>query len=336
MPHLREGGDAGDHVNPYADLNAFGFGIAVGHATDEVGATGLTVVRGIDAPLRASAHVFGRATGTREVTLLDPSASNERIDAVMLTGGSAYGLDAAAGVMRWMEERGRGFPIAGGVVPIVPAAVVFDLAPLGQFSARPTEEMAYRACDDATSQAIAEGSVGVGAGCTVGKVLGPARAMKGGFGVGMAGSSGAEQAMAAAFVAVNAMGHVCDQHGTIIAGARSDDGTLVDTEVRLATGARNASDAGANTTISVVALNVALSKLELHQVARAASAAYFRRIRPAGTTFDGDIVFVVCPLEGPRAPLMRAEVAAAAALDEGILRAVREAKGRDGIPGLAD
>jgi len=323
-------------VNPHADLDANGFGVAVGNATDEPGATGLTVVRGIDAPLRASAHVLGRATGTREIALLDPSASNERIDAIMLTGGSAYGLDAAAGVMRWMEERGRGFPIAGGVVPIVPAAVVFDLAPLGHFSARPSADMAYRACDAASSGGIAEGSVGAGTGCTVGKVLGPARAMKGGFGVGIAGNSGPDQAMAAAFVAVNAMGHVRDHDGKIIAGARGDDGALVDSELYLAFGAQRSGDAGANTTISVVALNVALTKVELQQVARSASGAYHRRIGPAGTSYDGDIVFVVCPLEGRRAPLMRAEIVARAALEEAIVRAVRQAKGRDGIPGPAD
>lgn len=323
-------------MNPNDDLSAYGFGIAVGHATDVAGATGLTVVRGIDAPLRASAYVFGRATGTREIALLDPSASNERIDAVMLTGGSAYGLDAAAGVMRWMEEHGRGFPIAGGVVPIVPAAVVFDLAPLGQFSARPTAEMAFRACDEASSSRIAEGSVGAGTGCTVGKVLGPTRAMKGGFGVGIAGTAGADNVMAAAFVAVNAMGHVRDRDGSILAGARNDDGSLVDTELRLAVGSAAPGNAGSNTTISVIALNVALSKVELHQVARAASGAYHRRIGPAGTSYDGDIVFVVCPLSGPRAPLMRAEVTATAALEIGIIRAVRLAKGRDGIPGLAD
>ena len=124
-----------------------GFGISVGHSTDAAGATGCTVIMGTSGPLRASAFAFGRATGTREYALLEPWASNDRIDAILLTGGSAYGLDAAAGVMRWMEERGRGYAIAGGVVPIVPAAVVFDLAPLGSFAARPTTAMAYDACD---------------------------------------------------------------------------------------------------------------------------------------------------------------------------------------------
>ena len=141
--------------------------------------------------------------------------------------------------------------------------------------------------------------------------------------------------MAAAFVAVNAMGHVRDRDGRIIAGARNEDGSLVDTELRLAVGP-SLGNSAANTTISVIALNVALTKVELHQVARSASGACHRRIGPAGTSYDGDIIFVVCPLSGPRASLMRAEVTATAALEDGILRAVRLAKGRDGIPGLAD
>ena len=338
-------------MNPSPDLRATGAGIAVGHATDAEGVTGLTVVRGVSGPMRASAFVFGRATGTREVALLEPWASNERIDAVLLTGGSAYGLDAAAGVMRWMEERGRGFPIAGGVVPIVPAAVVFDLAPLGRFDARPTAEMAYAACAGAVEFDIAEGSVGAGTGCTVGKVRGPLRAMKGGVGVGLAsipgvmatgigGSSAsgrtATDLTAVAIAVVNAFGHVRDGNGAIIAGPRDDKGVPMDAEVAIAFGGAPSREAGSSTTISVVALNVALTKVELHQVARAASAAYARRIGPAGSSFDGDIVFAVSPLDGPRVPLLQAEVVATSALEDAIVRAVRLARGREGVPGLAD
>jgi L-aminopeptidase/D-esterase-like protein len=325
-------------VNPDADLARWGFGIAIGHATDEAGGTGLTVVRGVEVPVRASAHIMGRATGTREVAALDPSASNERVDAILLTGGSAYGLDAAGGVMRWMEERGRGFPIAGGVVPIVPAAVVFDLAPIGRFDARPTPDMAYRACSEAKTGGIAEGSVGAGTGCTVGKVLGIQRAMKGGVGLAMAGGGAKDSGVqAVAIAAVNAVGHVRGRDGSIIAGPRDESGKPVDAEqaVLRGRGAMGRVD-GANTTISVVALNVALTKVELHQVARAASAAYSRRIGPAATSYDGDVIFVVSPLEGRRVPLLEAEVASTAALEEAIVRAVQQAKGRDGIPGLAD
>ena len=330
-------GEAAHGVNPHAQLAGRGFGLAVGHATDAAGGTGLTVVRGVDAPLRASAHVLGRATGSRELALLDPSALVDRVDAIMLTGGSAYGLDAAAGVMRWMEERGRGFAVPGGVVPVVPAAVLFDLAPLGRFGARPTPEMAYRACEDAKSDGIEEGSVGAGTGCTVGKAAGAARAMKGGFGVGISGDGGPNGVMAAALVAVNAFGHVRDMDGTIIAGPRDANGVPSDVERAINSGAASGGfGAGANTTLAVVALNVALSKLELQQVARAAGAAYYRRIGPAGTSFDGDLIFAVSPMDGRHAPLLQAEVAAVAALEEAIVRAVKQARGRDGIPGLGD
>lgn len=345
---------AAARVNPSPDLRQAGTGIAVGHATDESGATGLTVVRGVNGPMRASAHVFGRATGTREFSLLEPWAANDRIDAILLTGGSAYGLDAAAGVMQWMEERGRGFPIAGGVVPIVPAAVVFDLAPLGRFDARPTAEMAHHACESAAEYGIAEGSVGAGTGCTVGKVRGPSYAMKGGLGIGLSAppggttvgvagrdarsSAAARSSVAVAAVAiavVNAFGHVRDQRG-VIAGPRDDNGVPQDAERWIAENGAPSRDAGSSTTISVVALNVALSKVELYQVARSASAAYARRIGPAGSSFDGDVVFVVAPLEGPRAPLLLAEVVATNALEDAIVRGVRLARGREGVPGLAD
>ena len=149
-------------VGPAASLARFQ--LAVGHSSDADGATGCTVIRGIDGPHRAACAVIGRATGSRELALLTPGHLVERVDAILLTGGSAYGLDAAAGVMRWMEEHGRGFAVGPGVVPIVPAAVIFDLLPLGSFSARPTPAMAYAACEQATSDHIAEGAGGAGTG----------------------------------------------------------------------------------------------------------------------------------------------------------------------------
>src|SRR5829696_3811781 len=150
-------------------------GLVVGHATDVAGATGCTVVRGDPAPFRCGVAIVGRATGTRELALLDPGHLVDRVDAIVLAGGSAYGLDCAAGVMRWMEERGRGFDVGAGVVPIVPAAAIFDLLPLGRFAARPTADMAYAACESASASRVAEGSVGAGTGATVGKVLGAER-----------------------------------------------------------------------------------------------------------------------------------------------------------------
>lgn len=312
------------------------FGLAVGHATDEAGATGCTVIRGVRDAHRAACAVIGRATGSRELALLESGHLVERVDAVLLSGGSAYGLDAAAGVMRWMEARGRGFPVGAGVVPIVPAAVLFDLAPLGRFEARPTAAMAEAACEAAVSEAIAEGAVGAGTGLTVGKILGKDGAMKGGFGLAIREEPGCA---AAAMVAVNAFGDVRDASGHIIAGARRKGGGFADTERLLAAGGPERAFAGGaspNTTLAVVALDAAFTRVQLQQVARSAMAAYHRRLAPAGSSVDGDIVFALAPMEGKQAPLAQAEMLAVAALEEAIERAVRLARGRDGVPGLAD
>lgn len=297
------------------------FGLAVGHATDAVGATGCTVVRGITGPHRAAVTVLGRATGSRELALLEPGHLVERVDAIFLTGGSAYGLDATAGVMRWMEAKGRGFPVGAGVVPIVPAAVVFDLLPLGAFTARPTPEMAYAACDAATSRDIAEGSVGAGTGTTVGKMNGPAGLMKGGLGIAVAEGEGCA---AAAIAVVNAFGDVRDASGTIIAGARDNAGRFIDSAATIAKSSPSTGFvAGTNTTLVVVALDAAYSRLELQAIAKSATAAMHRRITPAGTASDGDIVFALAPMEGRRAPLAQGEQLAAQALGAAIERAVR-------------
>jgi L-aminopeptidase/D-esterase-like protein len=311
-------------------------GLAVGHATDERGATGLTVLRGISAPLLGGACLFGRASGTRELATLEPTHAAGRVDAILLSGGSAYGLDAAAGVMRWMEEHGRGFDVGVGVVPIVPAAVVFDLAPLGDPRARPTAEMAYAACAAAKPTGVAEGSVGAGTGATVGKGAGRDFAMKGGFGCATRREGGATVCAAAV---VNALGDVRGADGRILAGARDADGRFLDSAMALAQHGEHAkfgAIAPENTTLCVVATNVTLDRGELTQLARAAGAALFRRITPAGTSFDGDIVFALCPMDAPRGTLMPLEILAAATLEDAIERAVRTAVGRDGVPGLAD
>ncbi|HTR78468.1 MAG TPA: P1 family peptidase [Gemmatimonadaceae bacterium] len=311
-------------------------GVAVGHATDVEGATGLTVIRGVDAPFRGGAAVIGRATGTRELQSLAPESLADRVDAILLTGGSAFGLDAASGVMRWMEERGRGFPVPGGVVPIVPAAVIFDLAPLGQFDARPTAEMAYTACESGSSRHVDEGSIGVGTGATVGKVLGPAGAMKGGFGCAVLTHDGLH---VGAFAVVNALGDVRDSGGRILAGARDENRRFIDAEqwARSAAPRDSKPRAGHNTTLAVIVTNAALSRLELSQLARAASAGLYRRITPVGTSFDGDLIFALGPIAGGvAAPPLQVEALAVRGLEQSIDRAVRLARGRDGIPGLAD
>lgn len=327
-----------DNSAPWKEL-----GFAIGHATNNEGATGCTVIRAIEGRFRCAAHLLGRASGTRELATATPTHLADRIDAVMLTGGSAYGLDAAAGVMRWMEEHGRGFPIAGGVVPIVPTAVIFDLAPFGSFKARPTAEMAYAACASASSTNVAEGSVGAGTGATVGKIAGIANAMKGGVGIGSA--SGGD-VLAAAIVVTNSFGDVRNGKNEIIAGARSESGGFADGERMLraeladkAMGERAANDsdvARTNTTIAFVAVNVSMSKIELAALAAATSAAYFRRITPCGMAYDGDVIFAACPVDGVQAPMPVVEALAVAAMEQAIERSVRLSQGRDGIPGLAD
>jgi len=312
-------------------------GLAVGHATDEAGGTGATIIRGIDRGFRGSAATIGRATGTREMHPLTPGHVVESVDAILLTGGSAYGLDAAAGAMRWLEEQGRGHPVGVGVVPIVPAAVIFDLAPCGRFDARPTPQMVYDACRDARPGPIAEGSVGAGTGATVGKGAGVERAMKGGVGCAMYESAGI---VVGALAVVNALGDVRDASGTIIAGARDDDGGFLDISRRIADGAatqrRIADLQGRNTTIALVATSALMSRVELQHLAAAAGAAIYRRITPSGTSFDGDVVFSAGPLEGRPAAVPQVEALAVRMLEEAIERAVRLARGRDGIPGLAD
>ena len=299
-------------------------GLVVGHATDVAGATGCTVVRGDARPFRCAAHVLGRATGTREAALLHPAHMVDRIDAILLTGGSAYGLDAAAGVMRWMEERERGFAVGAGVVPIVPAAVIFDLAPLGRFDARPTPRMGYDACEQATAQP-AEGSVGAGTGATVGKAAGPGGAMKGGVGIGEADAG---PVVVRAIAVVNALGDVRDAAGNIVAGARTADGGWLDSARWMAHGAgeprRFDTVAGHNTTLCVVSTNIALDRVALASVARAASAALYQRITPVGTSFDGDVIFATAPTASEAAaPTAQVEALAVEALATAIERAVQ-------------
>jgi L-aminopeptidase/D-esterase-like protein len=299
-------------------------GLVVGHATDVAGATGCTVIRGADGPFRCAAHVVGRATGTRELALLDPGHLVDRVDAILLSGGSAYGLDAAAGVMRWMEERGRGFPVGSGVVPIVPAAVLFDLAPLGRFDARPTPAMAYEACEQATSTP-SEGSVGAGTGATVGKSARLNGWMKGGLGIAAADEGGV---IVRALAAVNALGDVRDAQGRIVAGARDERGGWIDSAAWLARGdgepRRFDELAGRSTTLCLIATNVAVDRVRLAALARAASAALYRRITPVATPFDGDVVFAAAPLAGDVAAAdVQVEALAVRALEDAIERAVR-------------
>lgn len=307
-------------------------GLLVGHSTDLHSRTGVTVIRGALGPFRAAATRLGRATSTRQFDALSPDHIVDRIDAIVLSGGSAFGLDTAAGVLRWMEERGRGFRAGPAIVPIVPTAVVFDLAPPERKQVRPKPEDAYAACDIASASGFGEGSVGAGTGATVGKVAGIARCMKGGFGAASA-SSGSISASAA--VVVNAFGNVVDNRGHVLAGARDVDGGFVDAQSALARGeggSRFRSTPDGNTTLAVVSLSAALSRLELLQLSSAASAALFRRITPVGTPVDGDVIFATAPLTGASVDLLMAESLAVIALEHAIERAVMLATGTADVP----
>jgi L-aminopeptidase/D-esterase-like protein len=281
--------------------------------------------------MRAAAHVYGRATGTREFDALSPRHIVPRIHALLLTGGSAYGLGAADGVMRWLRERGRGFRVGDvGVVPIVPAAVVFDLGPVGRNDRWPGPAEGYAACD-AAGPDVAEGSVGAGTGATVGKALGIERAMKGGVGTWAVARG---ELIVGALAVVNAYGDVVDAEGRVLAGAREGSG-FADARARLAAGEVPASRFG-NTTLAVVATNAALDRPALADVARAAADALSWRIRPVGTAVDGDVVFAISAGEVASPSPLTVELLAQDMLVMAIERAVTQTRGLGGVPGLAD
>jgi len=315
-------------------------GITVGHWTDPAGATGCTVVLGPVAGMRAAVAMRGRATGTREVDALDPRHLVDAIHAILLTGGSAYGLGAADGVMRWLRARGRGFPVGNTVVPIVPTAVIFDLGHDGHEVIWPGPDDAARACDAAGAE-FAEGSVGAGTGATLGKAAGPAGMMKGGLG---SWAARAGEVVVGALVVVNAVGDVRDGQGRILAGARESGGrsgarTFLDGQRYLARGGTPFGDAARavrNTTLAVVATTAALDRIQLQGLAAAANDALARRITPFGTQFDGDVTFAVSVGEAAPASPLQVEALAAEVVPEALERAVRLARGTPTVPGLAD
>jgi L-aminopeptidase/D-esterase-like protein len=309
--------------------------VLVGHHSDDEAGTGCTVVLGPPEGMRASAWIRGRATGTRELDALSPRHLVPRIDAILLTGGSAYGLGAADGVMRWLREHDRGFRVGSAVVPIVPAAVIFDLGLTGRSDRWPGPNDAYAACAAAGTE-MAEGSVGAGTGATVGKVLGLAAAMKGGLGTW---SVRRGALVVGALAVVNPFGDVRDGAGRIIAGARMGDGSFADARAVLADGrAPRGAEAqkGANTTLVVVATNADLEQIQLVEVAAMAGDGLAQRISPAGTQFDGDMVFAISAGSLRDVSPTAVEILAQDATATAIERAVRLAKGTAEVPGLAD
>jgi L-aminopeptidase/D-esterase-like protein len=266
-------------------------GIAVGHHTDPRRPTGCTVVLARGGAV-AGVDVRGAAPGTRETDLLEPSNLVQQVHAVMLSGGSAWGLDAASGAMRWLEEQGIGLDVKVGRVPIVPAAVLFDLA-VGDSRIRPGTEEGYAACQAASTRDPAEGNVGAGSGACVGKVFGMGRAMKGGIGTASLTVHGVT---VGALIACNAVGDVFDPRtGTLLAGARSPDGSQLHDTCRALLLGEEAQPllAGTHTTIGVVATDAQITKVQARRLAVVAHDGLARAIRPVHTMSDGDSLFAL-------------------------------------------
>jgi len=303
-------------------------GIRVGHATDLHGVTGCTVIL---CPPRTEAAVDqrGGAPGTRETDLLRPSRLVRHPHAILLTGGSAFGLAAADGVVSWLEERGVGFRTSAGPVPIVPAAVLFDLD-AGDPKARPDAAMGRSACEAATSLPVKEGSVGAGTGCRVGALLGPSRATKGGLGSARIRVPGKHGFQVAALFAVNALGDVIDEAGRILAGLRSAPGSrrFLDTRTVLAKALAKRRSTFGHTVLGVIATDARLDREALAHVATAAHDGIARSVRPAHTLLDGDTVFALSTGTRPPADPSLVGALASEAAAQAIRRAVLEARVR--------
>lgn len=316
-------------------------GIEIGHHTLTDRPTGCTVILARDGAV-GGVDVRGGAPGSRETALLDPVNTVASVHAVVLSGGSAFGLSTADGVMRYLAERDVGYRVGDKVVPIVVGAILYDLGLEGDVAIRPGPECGYTAASGASEDAPAEGSVGAGAGATVGKMRGMDRAMKGGFGTA---SVTLESGLTvAAAVAVNAVGDIVDPAtGQVVAGARTADGTsFVDMRSVLRRGGADSGDAetppvGGNTTIGVVATNASLTKAQATKVAQMAQDGFARAIYPAHTPSDGDTVFSLATgrWEG-EADVTLIGALAADVTAEAVLRAVRQARGLPGIPAVSD
>lgn len=300
-------------------------GIEAGHFTDPRRPTGCSVVIAREGAV-GGVDVRGAAPGTRETDLLAPTNTVETVHAVLLAGGSAFGLEAASGVMHWLEAQGIGLPVGPARVPIVPAAVLFDLG-VGDPSIRPDAAAGQAACAAASAQPPAEGCVGAGAGATVGKVFGMPSAMKGGIGTASVRVGGVT---VGALVACNALGDVIDPDtGRVIAGARTADGlALRDTRRALLAGEPPWSPlAGANTTIGVIATDATLTKAQVTRLAQAGHDGLARTINPVHTPFDGDTLFALATGRSAIHPgMMVLATMAAEAVAQATLRAVLAAR----------
>ncbi|CAA9486189.1 MAG: endo-type 6-aminohexanoate oligomer hydrolase [uncultured Rubrobacteraceae bacterium] len=308
-------------------------GVLVGHATDGVGMTGCTAVL-FDRPAVVGVDVRGSSPETRGTAGLGQTGIVRHRQGILLTGGSAFGLSAADGMIRYLEERGVGLDVGVARIPLVAAAVLFDLA-VGSSKARPDAAMGYEAAASAVSGPFEEGSVGAGTGASVGNILGTERAMKGGLGTASARPVGGDGLIVAALVAVNAFGDVRDPGtGETLAGPRLDGGGLGDT-VGLLPEAAARVRWGENTTLGVVATNAILNTSQVQKVAEMAHDGLARTISPVHTTVDGDLVFAAAVGE-VEATTDVVGAWGARVLSEAVVRAVRAAKGLPGLPSVSD
>jgi L-aminopeptidase/D-esterase-like protein len=308
-------------------------GIKVGHYTDSRRPTGCTVVL-YERGAVAGVDVRGSAPGTRETDLLKPTNLVDKVNAIVLAGGSAFGLDSATGVMRYLEEHDAGFATAAGKVPIVPAAILYDLN-VGDGKIRPNADAGYKACTNAQTGAFEEGSVGAGAGATVGK-LGGGKPMKGG--IGTASIKLPNGLVVGALVAVNCVGDVIDpKTGKIVAGARTADGKSFLNIIDAFRSGRGINSPGQNTTIGVVATNARFDKTQMTKIAEMSHDGMARAINPTHTPSDGDTLFAMSTgTSTVTANLTAIGALAAEAVSEAILRAVMKAKSVAGFPSYSD
>lgn len=310
-------------------------GIKVGHHSLTSRPTGCTVILA-EAGATAGVDVRGAAPATRDVELLDPVNAVQQVHAIVLSGGSAFGLDTTAGVMRYLEERKIGYQFGAARVPIAPAAALFDLG-VGDPMIRPGQDCGYQASNRASTDPVAEGSIGAGTGATVGKASGLERAMK--SGVGSAAFTLSNGVVVAALVVVNAFGDVIDPAtGQVVAGARANDGrSFADARKLLRSGAIRFGIAANNTTLGVVATNARLTKTEAKRVAQMAHDGFARAIAPVHTPVDGDTIFALAT--GARNGAADVGVIAAVGADvmaEAIVRAVTQATGLPNLPAVRD
>ncbi len=317
-------------------------GIRVGHAHDEAAATGCTVIL-TEKGAVAGVDQRGGAPGTRETDLLRPGHLVNKVHAVMLAGGSAFGLDAANGAMRYLQERKVGFNVGVARVPIVPAAILFDLG-IGSAKRRPDAEMGYQACQNASADEPAQGNAGAGMGATVGKLLGMGQAVKGGIGNALLDAGGGVKV--GALIAVNAFGDVIGPDGEILAGVRSlkkgpvkiGKGVFADSLQLLRTAAGRSVMGlaqGSNTVIGVVATNAQLDKEGATKVAAMASNGLARCLRPANTMLDGDTIFALSTGR-KKADVSIVGAFAAEAVVQAVYSALQAARGLAGVPSLHD